>query len=136
MQYYNKLVKKSFGRAKDDDRAVSLNQLVNLCCEKISAKYKKDVIFKDFGLPLFVKGDIEEVINKIIFEIEKHMDKEELHVCLERAKRREYANMSVLDENGNRLSETLFELYLGVPSTVISDKDKDEIDRKIEKALV
>jgi hypothetical protein len=44
--------------------------------------------------------------------------------------------MSVLDENGNRLSETQFELYLGVPSTVISDKDKDEIDRKIEKALV
>ncbi|MCR5352886.1 MAG: hypothetical protein K6D98_01110 [Clostridiales bacterium] len=136
MQYYNKLVKRTLGMAKrDDGKAVCLNQLVRLCCERASVKYRKDVIFKDFGMPLYVKGAIDGIIEKIASEIEKYVDEQELHVCLERLKKREYASMFALDGEGNILSETEFELYLGIPTTVVSDDDADELRKKIDEAL-
>ena len=136
MQYYNKLFKRTLGRAKrDDDRAVCLNQLVRLCCERAAVKYRKDVVFKDFGMPLYVKGDIDGIIDKITSEIEKYVYVQELHITLERQKKNEYASMFALDGDGNILSETEFELYLGIPATVVSDADEDELVKKIDEAL-
>lgn len=142
MQYYNHLMKNELARnSHGGQRVLCLNQFVTSCVRYASAAYPCALTFKCCREILYSAENYDDLLARTAEPLERYCREYKAIDAVLEKKTDMLACLSLFAPNGETLAEVTYDLYTGIPSSVVSepadesilDAEVAEIFRTIER---